>query len=284
MQTQPTHPKYRRPLSSLLLTLALGCSGLPEEQQPPESHATRAQRLALPPGLAPSLLKDIQVGPDSNPKNHSIGSRGSTRPAATRSAVYFTASNMDLGSRDNELWRTDGTPEGTRLVRDFVLGPGHTFIGQLATVGESVYLATQGETGSLLWKSDGTSEGTHQVRSSQGAVTNLAGIISCGDQLFFSSGSYQGGSLWKSDGTPEGTFQLSSSARLDWFYYKPTCANGTLFFLAYDEVNYGMVLWKSNGTPEGTQRLQSVGNVQVPWDMSPSLVAVGSKVFFATSN
>jgi ELWxxDGT repeat protein len=284
MHFKPKRHSPLRPLSSVLLTLALGGCGLPEAPQPTESPATQAQALALPPGLAPSLVKDIQRGPDTNQSSFDSDSwSGVTQAAATSSAVYFTRSNRDLGTRDNELWRTDGTPAGTWPVRDFTLGRSHTFIDQIATVKEAVYLTAGGDEGNVLWKSDGTSEGTRPVSTSGGAVSGVSRLVPCGDQLYFVGYSPQGVNLWKSDGTPEGTLPMNTSAWLDWSI-APVCANGRMFFLAFEESYFGdHVLWTSDGTPEGTRRLSTIGSVFPTWNRTPNLVAVGSRVFLTTT-
>src|SRR5688572_7489189 len=59
---QPRRTQRLRPLSPLLLTFALGCGSSLEDAETSTSPTSQAQGLALPPGLAPSLVKDIQVG------------------------------------------------------------------------------------------------------------------------------------------------------------------------------------------------------------------------------
>jgi ELWxxDGT repeat protein len=70
--------------------------------------------------------------------------------------VYFTAGDEEHG---NELWRTDGTIEGTRLVSDIVLGPISSDPGNLATVGERLYFTASNGDGAPndeIWTTDGT--------------------------------------------------------------------------------------------------------------------------------
>ncbi|HYO58670.1 MAG TPA: hypothetical protein VEU50_38460, partial [Archangium sp.] len=121
MTLEHRHPL--RPLSPLLLSLALGCSGPTAEQEllelPP---ARQEQGLSNPPGLAPSLVKDI------HPSTGLMGNQGwkdsfvpGATPVTLGSTTWFMAFEASTGY---ELWRTDGTPEGTRLVRELIPGPG----------------------------------------------------------------------------------------------------------------------------------------------------------------
>lgn len=79
--------------------------------------------------------------------------------------LYFIAND---GARGNELWKSDGTAEGTRLVKDINPGSGDALsergFAYLTNVNGVLYFAaTDGVTGLELWRSDGTGEGTNLV-------------------------------------------------------------------------------------------------------------------------
>ncbi len=282
-------PRHRlRPLSSLLLSLALGCSGSAPEQDSSQAPASQAQRLsssstrALPPGLAPSRVKDIQVGTDTRLASWGKGSYSGLIPntASLGSTFYFTAVEESTGE---ELWRTDGTREGTRLVRELIPGINGKRISELVTLGDTLFVSTDTATpDGALWKSDGTPEGT--VRWELGEKWKSPGNpVVCNGALFFQdfnlAGAWKG--LWKSDGTLEGTVEISSR---EWFFgFEPSnhfaCANGTLFFVTSGDSE----LWKSDGTAEGTVLLGNLGYLGVPWDDTPLIFAAGSRVFISGS-
>jgi ELWxxDGT repeat protein len=249
-------------------------------------HPSQAQALALPPGLAPSLMKDIQVGDDPNISSSYTSYVSTSAPVTTGSVAWFVAFNKSTGT---ELWRTDGTPEGTRLVRDLVPGPDSSTLKELAAVDDTVYFLVQENGGTTLWKSDGSAEGTVPVTTSQGPVRNINDLVACNGELFFHGLNSQGSQLWKTNGTAEGTVLLSSSVRFD-VYNPPArpsqllCANGTLFFVGQLPNSIGE-LWKTDGTPTGTVKLQSVGPLMPPPLSTLTYFTVaGSRVFLNTHN
>ncbi len=75
--------------------------------------------------------------------------------------LFFVAGDPEHG---HELWRTDGTPAGTVLVRDIAPGLRSSGIASLTAAGETLYFtADDGEHGVELWTSDGTAQGTKLV-------------------------------------------------------------------------------------------------------------------------
>jgi ELWxxDGT repeat protein len=76
--------------------------------------------------------------------------------------VYFLATTPDTGT---ELWRSNGSPTGTVLVKDLVPGPGSSGIYNLTNVNGTLYFTNSDATaGNELWKSDGTAAGTARVK------------------------------------------------------------------------------------------------------------------------
>jgi len=98
-------------------------------------------------------------------------------------AVFFRATDPDHGT---ELWRTDGTPQGTRLVADLVPGPGSSDPQGLTVAGGRLYFsAWDTYHGRELWTSDGTAAGTRLAgdvapgafSSAPRLLTPIAGIL-----------------------------------------------------------------------------------------------------------
>jgi ELWxxDGT repeat protein/VCBS repeat-containing protein len=96
--------------------------------------------------------------------------------AAIGSDVYFTDSSGDRVTRD--LWKSNGTPEGTELIKSFELavdfnGSGSIPIG-LTPVGSTLYF--EGPDG-RLWQSGGTPETTHSTGVILGGVGGQASFV-----------------------------------------------------------------------------------------------------------
>lgn len=111
----------------------------------------------------------------------------------------FRAGDSEHG---HELWATDGTPEGTTLVKDIVEGSASSFPASLVDAGETIYLAaTDREHGRELWVSDGTGPGTRLVQDlAPGPISSSPEELTLvGDQLFFTADDFVSGlgyELW----------------------------------------------------------------------------------------
>lgn len=176
--------------------------------------------------------------------------------------IYFKFKSGKIG-----LYRTDGTQEGTILLKYF------WEIGNLVNVNGILYFAakTSDHQNEIeLYKSDGTQEGTVLVKnigddfsSSPSNLTALNGM------LYFSAHTANNGrELWKSDGTEAGTVIVKdinpgSSSSIKEDYFKNingfTVFNNELYFSATDGVN-GMELWKSDGTESGTLLIKNIND------------------------
>ena len=90
------------------------------------------------------------------------GSGGSS-PANLTSVngiLYFTADN---GSDGRELWRSDGTAEGTSMIMN-INPSGDSNPADITQVEGTIFFsADDGATGAEVWKTDGTSLGTELV-------------------------------------------------------------------------------------------------------------------------
>lgn len=129
--------------------------------------------------------------------------------------LVWTRANKDATERD--LWRTDGTVAGTKLVKTLACKPNSFLIDGAGTVvGALGYFGCDTtEHGYELWRTDGTDAGTFRV--SDAVAGPGSGLASIGDtstvvdgKLTFLAADAEGkATLWTSDGTVAGTAQLS---------------------------------------------------------------------------
>lgn len=157
--------------------------------------------------------------------------------------MYFTARNDATGQ---ELWATDGTPAGTRLVEDVTPGPDFGYGWGTAFRGELWF----GSSGPTLWKSDGTAEGTVDTGlvGSLPLGPGIQDLTVVGDVLFFRSGL----ALFATDGTPEGTRLVSDEFTLSPRFLIAVDDDTLAFVSRTDAVGEEVFLVEVDGEAGGT--------------------------------
>ncbi len=119
------------------------------------------------------------------------------RPTVAGGVLYFVSIDADHGA---ELWRTDGTRAGSRIVADISPGTGSSFPAGLTAAGGLLYFtANDGEHGRELWVTDGTEAGTRMVADIAAGPGSSSPIelTVAGDHLFFNADDgFTGRELW----------------------------------------------------------------------------------------
>lgn len=195
--------------------------------------------------------------------------------------LFFAASdNMGTGT---ELWQTDGTADGTNLLKDIHAGSASSYPAEFTPFNDMLFF-TAGFPEDIflernLWKTDGTSEGIEQVKDFtplDASNTKAENLMVVGGKLFFKVDDKE---LWVSDGTHDGTVQIESVTNprdID----EMTDVNGTLFFIN-SESNTKHMLWKSDGTEDGTVLVKEiVTDSTIPEDPPSELVNLNGTLFF----
>ena len=201
-------------------------------------------------------------------------------------ALYFAASDpSDAG----QLWKTDGTAAGTRIVRQIPNpSPFRSKYGEerptdLTPAGGSLFfIAPEESTGRELWRTDGTSAGTFLVKNIDPDPNGQgpAELTAVGDRVFFrATDRVHGYELWSSDGTEAGTrmvkdISLEDPPGLPGLGSYPAqllSFQGKLYFAASSDGAMG--LWSSDGTESGTVPVKQFAG-------SVTDHAVGSERFF----
>jgi len=194
--------------------------------------------------------------------------------------VYFRGNDSIHGV---ELWRTDGTPQGTYMVGDLVNGTAGSAPGEFASVDSLLFFT--GNTGSSLYRSDGTSQGTFSIAGFQ-IVRGLTGF---NGKLYFSAGvNNTGEELWRSNGTPGGTYLLKDlngavGASLPCNFHATTNA---LYFMA--NTSSGWELWKTDGSNSGTVQVADINpgpaNGVLDVFSTVTMTHLGDTLYFAAKN
>jgi ELWxxDGT repeat protein len=212
-------------------------------------------------------VRDINPGlPGSNP----------TELVAFRGLIFFAADN---GFQGRELWTSDGTPQGTRLLKDINLGPNDsspqylTLVrdDRLPTKGLLYFTADDGNFGRELWRTDGTLQGTRMVRNINpgAASSDPLELVKFQDapgreRLFFSAtNGVNGRELWKTEPLTDTTIMVRDinpgpeDSSPTYLTQAPDGRQQRMYFRADDGVR-GAELWSSDGTLAGTEIVKDI--------------------------
>ena len=201
--------------------------------------------------VVPELVKDIFPGPTGS---------SPLFPAEINNTLYFRANN---DTTFTELWRSDGTSDGTYLVKDIAALSG--LPRNITNVNGTIFFQAAdddfGNTDYELWKSDGTGPGTVLVKDLRAGAGSLpSNLTNVNGTLYFTADDGVNRiELWKSNGTSTGTVLVKDiNPTIDGSSFPSylTNVNGTLYFVAGDGVSGG--LWKSDGTSAGTVLVKEV--------------------------
>ena len=160
--------------------------------------------------------------------------------------LFFVAKGIDSDTFD--LWKSDGSPDGTILVKK---GPYRGAIGSMDLTnvdGTLFFIGSDEEHGRELWKSNGTASGTFMVKDING--THYGSDLNCftavGNTLFFvQKKTNYVKNLWMSDGTEAGTMMTDMGVSN---LKCPVNFNEQLYFYGNDRTNkdFGTELYRYN--------------------------------------
>jgi len=203
------------------------------------------------------LLKDINTLTHSSPTN---ATNASNEYAVLNGKAYF---NADDGIHGQELWCTDGTAAGTKLVKDINPGAGGSHVSNIYPFNNKIYFFSSNDgITSKLYTSDGTAAGTVILKDSMGVsgyesfekpqFAALNNIL-----IFTVSNEFDNEEIWRTDGTTAGTKQLINFNTPEYNYGHEidrfTVFNGNMYFTVN---HFDPILWYTNGTKAGTQRFK----------------------------
>lgn len=190
----------------------------------------------------------------------------------------------DDGPHGAELWTTDGTPKGTRMLKDLCPGACWGITTEVVALGGRAYFsAWDGTHGWDPWTSDGTAAGTRMIRDLctgdpcyRAPVQWRAGK---GKAFFvFQDSSTLLTQLWSTDGTSAGTVRLATSSVSE-YNLQSTPFGGGLLFTALDGT-FGAEPWITDGTPKGTRLAADINVTNAGGSRPYGFIAGGSKAYF----
>jgi ELWxxDGT repeat protein len=235
-----------------------------------------------------TLVKDINPTGRSNPQ-YFVGIRSGILPAV-KNEVLFQASD---GTHSIELWISDGTEDGTHMVKDINPGDGAsqpqelTYAGNLLS-GKVFFKADDGTHGYELWVTTGSEASTRMVADinpgeADGmpyAITSLNGKV-----VFVAGESAYGRELYISDGTEAGTRLLmdinpgtESSNPINL-----VAIGDQVWFSATDDT-HGSELWVTDGTTINTNLIKNINTDANGSSMPQDFISFYGKVYFSAND
>lgn len=188
----------------------------------------------------------------------------------------FSATNGNGSYTGVELWKTDGTPAGTTLLKDIYPGGSAKVRLGLLVNGLMYFYATTPANNEEVWVSDGTTAGTHMVKDLNGSSlyqrVQIVGLL--GDKVVLIGG----GGVWLTDGTEVGTTLVKGGISA----FRGTIIGSKVYFFGKDPA-FGEELWVSDGTTAGTYQVAEINpttTTSFGYDLSIAPVANGM-VFYA---
>lgn len=168
--------------------------------------------------------------------------------------TYFAFRGLEVGE---EVWRSDGTAEGTSVVRD--IAPGLAGSDPHLEIAWQNRLFFTTDDGRAMWSSDGTADGTRRLADLDSTATRGSSrFLGLNDELLFRFIPAARSRVYRTDGTPEGTAELAASIDVvidDFTFYGQesiiSLGDGALL-IASDGVR-GNELWRYSPDSNGSE-------------------------------
>ncbi len=170
-------------------------------------------------------------------------------------AGAWTGNSGDSEHSDQELWSSDGTPEGTRLVVDINRAGKGSEVSDIVAAGNHVFFTASDEQSNLryVWRTDGTEAATQKSPAPfifDPARTSR--LVTGGGKVFLIRGDDPfGNQLWRVQ--DDGQTQELNNWSNHRFITSTVSYGGQLYFLLDRHE-----LWTSDGTVQGTRKAVDV--------------------------
>lgn len=195
--------------------------------------------------------------------------------------VYFVASDQNVYG--TEIYRTDGTTQGTELFIDLAGGIFSKYPHSLTVAGDKLFFLGDYKTnGYELWVTDGTVNGTRIIPNVEALPEyySLGNIIAHNGVLYFTAYNQYGYEVWRSDGTEAGTRMLkdlTNGLGLQTIMPILRSSPNSLWIGAWNQSSQKFEIWKSDGTEAGTTNVTGLNVLTSLY--APSLTTVGNTIY-----
>ena len=191
-----------------------------------------------------------------------------TKFHATSNGFFFEGSVERGNDLNREIWFSDGTEEGTRLVKE--INPnGSSYFPVLLVKDDILYFSGSNENDEReFWRSDGTENGTYMVINLNGNQSaNIHSIIESEGRFYFKADDGGETYFWSSNGTADGTFIVKRNITGLHPYIIGSNNNLTYFHIYdYNAPNGAKYsVWSTEGSEDTTEHVLNSPN-NIPYD------------------
>ncbi len=222
------------------------------------------------------------------------GSSAPTYLTDVNGILYFFTDGLYYGYYTvtaSQLWKTDGTANGTQMVADFYSPEFYYSNGgrQITNVNGRVFfsLANYGYDNEL-YTSDGSTAGTHMISVNPYGNTNPSYLTAFKGMLYFSADGGNGTRLWQSDGTLAGTGMVNNNNNIyldNNIYMRFIIKDNSIYFTGYSADNDGAEFCKYDAS-------NAANSVEIVKDINPgtystnlyNITNVNGTLFFTVFN
>jgi ELWxxDGT repeat protein len=189
-----------------------------------------------------------------------------------------------------ELWKTNGTKQGTKRVKDIRAGTNGSSPDFFMRLGKVVLFRAAdgydpGDHGDELWKTNGKAAGTKMVEDINPGNdgSDVSSIFRFGKiALLRASDGEHGAELWRTDGTANGTKMLKDIDPADGMSSYPSsfAKLGKFAYFSATTTDHGAELWRTDGTKNGTKLFKNINPGSEP-SQPLSMTKLGDSLYFA---
>jgi ELWxxDGT repeat protein len=175
---------------------------------------------------------------------------------ATSNGFFFQGSIENGNDLNRQWWFSDGTEEGTHLVKEINPNGSNYFPASLVK-DDILYFSGSNENDEReFWRSDGTENGTYIVINLNGNQSaNINEITESNGRFYFRADDGGETHFWSSNGTADGTFIVKRNISNAWAYIIGSNNNITYFTLNDHNAPSGETdsIWSTEGSEDTTE-------------------------------
>lgn len=204
-------------------------------------------------------------------------------PIGDSDPIYLTSYNNVLvfrandGVHNDELWVSDGSQEGTKMIKDIWEG-GRGNPVAFTEYNDLLYF-TAFNPYHGLWATDATTEGTHLVLIVDSMSDQISSeLFVFKERLYFVLNNFNSHTqyLYKTDGTANGTELVKKISDSQTYSNHFTIYNDHFYFSGVDSI-HGKELWVSDGSSQGTHLFKDINPIESSY---PEKFVVSNNLLF----